>query len=306
MHTTNPLFREIEFFVEFITIERGLAPNTIAAYRHDIEKSADFLHSDLKRSSWSDVTTDDLLDILDDMRDREFETSSIARRLVAIKVFFKFLYSESLVPVNISEVMDSPRLWKILPDFLSVSEIDRLMNVFKTRTDDPLEFRNRVILELLYSPGLRVSEAATLPIRAIDFEEELIRVTGKGSKTRIVPIGKPALKLIKRYLADFRPQLAKDVGETSPALFLSNRGRPLERERVWQVVKLAAQYSGITKNIYPHILRHSFASHLLANGADLRTIQELLGHSDISTTEIYTHIQSSRLLAIHKKFHPRG
>lgn len=306
MHTTNPLFREIEFFVEFITIERGLAPNTIAAYRHDIEKSADFLHSNLKRSSWSDVTTDDLLDILDDMRDREFETSSIARRLVAIKVFFKFLYSESLVPVNISEVMDSPRLWKILPDFLSVSEIDRLMNVFKTRTDDPLEFRNRVILELLYSSGLRVSEAATLPIRAIDFEEELIRVTGKGSKTRIVPIGKPALKLIKRYLADFRPQLAKDVGETSPALFLSNRGRPLERERVWQVVKLAAQYSGITKNIYPHILRHSFASHLLANGADLRTIQELLGHSDISTTEIYTHIQSSRLLAIHKKFHPRG
>ncbi|MBO5900430.1 MAG: site-specific integrase, partial [Lentisphaeria bacterium] len=181
MHTNNSLCREIELFVEFITIERGLATNTIAAYRHDIEKSADFLSSVLKRNSWRDVTTDDLLDVLDDMRDQEFETSSIARRLVAIKVFFKFLYSESLVPVNISEVMDSPRLWKILPDFLSVSEIDRLMSVFKTRTDDPLEFRNRVILELLYSSGLRVSEAATLPIRSIDFEEELIRVTGKGS-----------------------------------------------------------------------------------------------------------------------------
>ena len=306
MHASNPLFREIDFFVEFLTIERGLAPNTIAAYRHDIETSAQFLGGKLKCNSWSEVTTDDLLDVLDNMRDQEFETSSIARRLVAIKVFFKFLYSESLVPANVSEVMDSPRLWKILPDFLSVSEIDRLLNVFKTRTDDPLEFRNRVILELLYSSGLRVSEAATLPIRAIDFEEELIRVTGKGSKTRIVPIGKPALRLIKRYIADFRPQLAGDTGENSPALFLSNRGRPLERERVWQVVKLAAQYSGITKNIYPHILRHSFASHLLANGADLRTIQELLGHSDISTTEIYTHIQSSRLLAIHKKFHPRG
>ena len=306
MHDKNSLSRDIDFFIEYITIERGLAPNTIAAYRHDIEECAAFLSENIKCRAWSEVTSDDLLDLLDDMHDREFQTSSIARRLVAIKVFFRFLHSENLIPVNISEAMDSPRLWKILPDFLSVSEIDRLLKVFRTRTDDPLEFRNRVILELLYSSGLRVSEAAELPIRAIDFEEELIRVTGKGSKTRIVPIGRPALKLIKRYLADFRPQLAKDNGESSPALFLSNRGRPLDRERVWQVVKIAAQYSGITKNIYPHILRHSFASHLLANGADLRTSQELLGHSDISTTEIYTHIQSSRLLAIHKKFHPRG
>ena len=306
MQQNNPLLREIEFFVEYITVERGLAPNTIAAYRHDVEETAGFLFSNLKCRSWSDVTCDDLLDVLDDMRDRDFETSSVARRLVAVKVLFKYLHAENLIPVNVSEVMDSPRLWKILPDFLSVPEVERLLGVFRTRTSDPLEVRNRVILELLYSSGLRVSEAAILPLRAVDFEEELIRVTGKGSKTRIVPVGKTALRLIKRYIAEFRPMLAGETGENSPALFLSNHGRPLDRERVWQVVKLAAGMSGITKNIYPHILRHSFASHLLANGADLRTIQELLGHSDISTTEIYTHIQSSRLLAIHKKFHPRG
>ncbi|MBR7119724.1 MAG: site-specific tyrosine recombinase XerD [Lentisphaeria bacterium] len=305
MKQNSSLQREIEYFVGYLVIERGLAANTIAAYRHDLESAAEFL-SRSGVSSWSKCSYDDLLDVLDDLRDRGFETSSIARHLVTLKVFFRYLAQEKLIASNITEVMDSPRLWKILPDFLSESEITRLLNTFSTRAGEPLELRNRVILELLYSSGLRVSEAAKLPLLAVDFEQELLRVEGKGSKVRIVPVGKPALRLLRRYIQEARPELAGERGENNPALFLSVRGRALDRERVWQVVKIAAERSGITKNIYPHMLRHSFASHLLSNGADLRAIQEMLGHSDISTTEIYTHVESSRLLSIHRKFHPRG
>lgn len=305
MNSSASLQRDIESFVEHLVIERGLAKNTISAYRHDLESAADFLDG-AGVTSWAQCTYDDLLDVLDDLRGCGFEASSIARHLVALKVFFRYLASEGKIEFNVTEVMDSPRLWKILPDFLSEDEVNRLLNTFSSRADEPLELRNRVILEMLYSSGLRVSEAATLPLRAVDFEQELLRVEGKGSKVRMIPIGKPALRLLKRYIFEARPELAGEKGINQSALFLSVRGKPLERERVWQVVKLAAQRSGITKNIYPHMLRHSFASHLLANGADLRAIQEMLGHSDISTTEIYTHVESSRLLSIHRKFHPRG
>lgn len=305
MNSSNPLLREIELFCEHLIIVRGLSVNTLAAYRHDLESAAEFL-TDSGVRAWKSCTYDDLLDVLDDLRDKGMETSSIARHLVSLKVFFRFLAQEELIEVNVTEVMDSPRLWKILPDFLSKAEVGKLLNSFSTRRDDPLEFRNRVILELLYSSGLRASEAATLPLRAVDFENELIRVEGKGSKVRAVPVGKPALRLLKKYISEIRPELAGEKGAFQSALFLSVRGRSLDRERVWQVVKLAAERSGITKNIYPHILRHSFASHLLSNGADLRAIQEMLGHSDISTTEIYTHVEKGRLLSIHRKFHPRG
>ena len=305
MSENDPLYREAGFFIEHLIIERGLAANTCSAYRRDIESAADFL-AGIGVTSWRSCTYDDLLDVLDDLRCRGFESSSIARHLVSIKMFFRFLSSEGYIEKNVTEVMESPRLWKILPDFLSEDEVSRLLNAFSPRASEPLELRNRLILELLYSSGLRVSEAAKLPMMAVDFDEELIRVVGKGSKTRIVPVGKPALRLLKRYITEARPELAGERGAAESALFLSNHGRPLDRERVWQVVKIAAVRSGIRKNIYPHILRHSFASHMLANGADLRSIQELLGHSDISTTEIYTHVETGRLLSIHRKFHPRG
>ena len=305
MHSKSHLFREIDFFAEHLVMERGLSANTLTAYRHDLESAAEFL-ADSGVTSWDKCTYDDLVDVLEDLYNKGFETSSIARHLVSIKVFFRYLAQEELIAANVAEIMDSPRLWKILPDFLSESEVGRLLNSFSTRGDDPLEFRNRVVLELLYSSGLRASEVATLPLRAVDFENELLRVEGKGSKVRMVPVGKPALRLLRKYVAEIRPELAGEKGAFQSALFLSVRGRPLDRERVWQIVKIAAERSGITKNIYPHILRHSFASHLLSNGADLRAIQEMLGHADISTTEIYTHVESGRLLAIHRKFHPRG
>ena len=213
--------------------------------------------------------------------------------------------SENKIPVDVTEIMESPRLWRILPDFLSEEEVLALLKAFPQSSDDPLEVRNRTVLELLYSSGLRVSETANLQLKCIDLEQEMIRVTGKGSKTRLVPVGKPALRQLKRYLTLARPILA-GKNPANPALFLSYRGKALDRERIWQVVKLGAERAGIQKNIHPHTLRHSFASHLLAHGADLRAIQEMLGHANIATTEIYTHIDRSKLLSVHRQFHPRG
>jgi len=257
-------------------------------------------------ADWGELSRDDLLDYLEERRVEGMQSTTIARNLIALKMLFRYLADEKLVRADITAVMDGPKLWRVLPDFLSEAEVDALLDAFPASGGaDALDVRNRTVLELLYSSGLRVSEAAGLTLNAIDFEKELVRVRGKGGKERIVPVGAPALKLLRRYLATARPELAAAVPR-SPYVFLSNRGRQLDRERIWQVVKLAAERAGIAKNIHPHSLRHSFASHLLAHGADLRVIQEMLGHANIATTEIYTHVESDRLLAIHRKFHPRG
>jgi integrase/recombinase XerD len=233
-----------------------------------------------------------------------YESTTIARRLVAIKVFFRYLFQEKIISEDITDVMDSPKLWRMLPDFLSLNEVNALLEVYSSRGKDPLTFRNRTMLELMYACGLRVSEEANLKTANILFEQSLLRVTGKGNKERIVPVGNTALKLLKRYLNEIRPELGPPEGELT--VVVSKNGKPLNRERIWAIVKEAARKAGITKNIYPHTLRHSFASHLLENGADLRIIQEMLGHADISTTQIYTHIDQNRLLNVHKQFHPRA
>ena len=299
------LLRDIEEFGEFTIFERGLAGNTRSAYETDLKSAAEYLSAVRHVVSWQQVDREMLLDYLDDLRDKNLESSTIARHLIALKMLFRYLKNEERIPVDITAVMDSPRLWKILPDFLSEEEVLALLKAFPPNSDDPLELRNRTVLELLYSSGLRVSEAASLQLKSIDLEQEMLRITGKGSKTRLVPVGKPALRLLKRYLENARPLLA-EKNPATPALFLSYRGRQLDRERIWQIVKLAAQRAGIFKSIHPHTLRHSFASHLLANGADLRAIQEMLGHANIATTEIYTHIDRSKLISVHRKFHPRG
>ena len=294
---------DINFFVEHLTLERNLSANTTEAYRRDAEDAARFLEA-RKFSAWDEIDCGVLLDYMDDLRARGLSSTTAARRLISLKMLFRFLAAEGRIKSDCAELVDSPKLWKTLPDFLSESEVDRLLNAFSGRSDDPLEIRNRAIMELLYSSGLRVSEAANLPLNAIDFESELLRVTGKGNKTRIVPVGAPALRMLKRYLESARGMLQQDHAP-SPKLFLSKNGRPLDRERIWQVVKLAALEAGIGKNIHPHTLRHSFASHLLSHGADLRVIQEMLGHADIATTEIYTHVDRKRLLMVHRQFHPR-
>ena len=295
----------IKLFIGHIVTERGLARRTAEAYRSDLLNAADAF-SQRGFADWSEIGREELLDYLEERRAEGMQSTTIARNLIALKMLFRYLADEKLVPADVTSVMDGPKLWRVLPDFLSEAEVDALLAAFPSSgTATALDIRNRTILELLYSSGLRVSEAAELPLTALDFESQLVRVRGKGSKERIVPVGVPALKLLRRYLDVARPELCAAVPR-SPYVFVSNHGRRLDRERIWQVVKLGAERAEIKKNIHPHSLRHSFASHLLDHGADLRVIQEMLGHANIATTEIYTHVESDRLLAIHRKFHPRG
>jgi len=299
------LKRNLEFFTTYLTLERGLGENTVSAYRTDLVEFCDFC----ARHSITDpaaLDRDTVLDFLGERQERFAEQpATLARKLVSIKLFCRFLAEEKVIAHDPSAVMESPRLWKYLPDFLSSDEVERLLNVYPARGNTAHLVRNRAILELLYASGLRVSEAAALELSGVDFEEATVRVTGKGRKTRIVPVGAPALRVLHYYAIHSRPVLAeKHPG--APELFLSVHGRPLNREWIWAMVKAAALAAGIDKNIHPHTLRHSFASHLLANGADLRVIQEMLGHADLRTTEIYTHVAKDRLQAIHRKFHPRA
>ncbi len=299
------LKRNLEFFETFLTLERGLGSNTVAAYGTDLREFIEFCAA----RGMDDARAIDrelILDFIGERQEKYEEASAtLARKLVSVKLFCRFLAQENVIDADPSSVMESPRLWRYLPDFLSMEEVDRLLAAFPARSKQPHLQRNRAILELLYASGLRVSEAAHLAVSDLNFEDATLRVTGKGSKTRIVPVGRPALAILKTYLETSRPALA----EKHPAaveLFLSVRGRPLNREWIWAMVKDAARTAGIAKDIFPHTLRHSFASHLLANGADLRVIQEMLGHADLRTTEIYTHVEKNRLLSIHHRFHPRA
>ncbi|OGV51602.1 MAG: site-specific tyrosine recombinase XerD [Lentisphaerae bacterium GWF2_44_16] len=294
--------KALEHFTGFLTLEKGLSENTLIAYRTDLFDFIDFLRK-TGIAGFEHVCRNNILDYLGNCKDRGMETATLARRLVSVKVLFRYLFQEKLIPADITDVMDSPKLWRLLPDFLSTQEVESLLNAFEKTGKDPLIFRNRTILELMYACGLRVSETATLKLGSINIPEGIIRVIGKGDKERIVPAGKPALNLVGRYISEIRPQLL--AGEEN-TLFLSRTGKPLDRERIWAIVKDAARIAGIHKNIHPHTLRHSFASHLLENGADLRIIQEMLGHADISTTQIYTHIDQQKLLNVHRRFHPRA
>lgn len=293
---------DLKHFITYLSLERNLSGNTVAAYKHDLTDFIAYMQN-RKISEAAQISRDDILDFLGDRRDEGLESTTLARRLVAIKVFLRYLLKEKLIPEDVTAIMDGPRLWQVLPDFLSVQEVDRLLNVFPNSAKEPLTQRNRTIFEVMYACGLRVSETADLKISDVDFENELMRVHGKGGKTRIVPVGKMAVASLRKYLELTRPQLAANPLE--PALFISKSGRKLNREWIWNLIKQAAETAGINKNIHPHTLRHSFATHLLENGADLRVIQELLGHADIATTEIYTHVDAKRLLKIHRQFHPR-
>lgn len=299
---TASLLQRINEFLGHATLERGLAKNSIAAYKSDLGQLAAYLVSkDI--ADWASVERSDLVDFLEELRDRDQAPATLARKMVATKVFFRYLFQENLVSRNVTEVMDGPRLWQMLPGFLTSEEVEQFLDSFR-RPVDALGHRNETMMELLYASGLRVSELADLRVDNLKFDQGVIRITGKGNKTRIVPFGIPARKLLLIYLRNTRPELAK--GATEPQVFLSRNGRPLTRARIWGIVKAGGRAAGIHKNIYPHTLRHSFASHLLANGADLRVIQEMLGHADISTTQIYTHVDHERLRRHHQLYHPRG
>ena len=294
----------INSFIEYLQIERGLSSNTCDSYRSDLQNFSAYMQAH-NIARLTDVDRDILLDFLDSLRDEELEVTTIARHLTSLKIFFRYLFNEKLITVNPAEVMDSPKLWRILPDHLSGAEVEALLKSFSPLDPDLLAARNGVMLQLMYASGLRVSEVTALQLNQVSFDTRMLRVCGKGSKERLVPADENTLALLSRYLKTIRPELAAD-NPLIPFVFLSRTGKKLNRERVWAIVKEAALRAGIDKNIHPHTLRHSFATHLLENGADLRSIQEMLGHADISTTEIYTHVDKGRLLQIHRKFHPRS
>lgn len=291
----------LDQFLDYVALEKGLSPNTRAAYANDLQTFLAYLRT-CGVSSINAVRRNHITGFLLAQKDQGLSTNSLCRRLVAIKVFFRFLQQEGLLASNITEAMESPKVWKMLPGTLTYKEVDRLLA--SPDASRPLGLRDRALLETLYGTGLRVSELAHLTLNDIHFDEGYVRCMGKGSKERVVPIGDRAITALRQYLEDVRPALSK--GRVVAAVFLNYRGQPLGRKGIWKLIKKHARAAGITKNVKPHTLRHSFASHLLANGAPLRVIQEMLGHADIATTQIYTHVDPARLKSIHAQFHPRA
>jgi integrase/recombinase XerD len=291
---------EADGFMLFVATERGLSD----AYQLSVRQTLDALAAHLRRKGLplADVGTDELSDFLMERKKSGLAASSLRIATVHLKVFFRWLASRGKLPMDPAEPLLSPRPDQTLPETLHGSEVKKLLNLIDPAK--PLGRRDLAMLELFYASGLRLSELCSVRLEGLDLDEGFIRVTGKGNKTRIVPVGGRAREAVTDYLRNERPSLV--TKRTSSEIFISIRGTRLSPDRVRQIVKERAALAGIEQNVYPHLLRHSFATHLLEGGADLRVIQELLGHADIATTQIYTHVDGARLKAIHKKFHPRG
>lgn len=287
--------------MKYLAVERGLSENYQVIVQRSLEEFSGWF-SRRKESGWSGVEAGDITEFLAFRKRSGLQASSIRLDAVALRIFFRFLVARRGWKSNPAETLSLPRPEKHLPETLNRDEVRRLIE--SVGAGDPQGLRDRAMLELLYSSGLRVSELCDARLENIDLESGFIRVTGKGNKTRLVPVGRPAREAVRCYLDSGRPTL---VGRrTGAEIFLSVRGRKLTPQRIWQLIRQYAGRAGLERNVHPHLMRHSFATHLLGGGADLRVIQELLGHADISTTQIYTHVEKSGLRAVLKKFHPRG
>jgi integrase/recombinase XerD len=291
----------IEPFMDYLSIERGLAENTILAYRGDLLKYAQFMTVTLERPL-TNIQRDDITRFMLDEKDKGLSPNSISRSLASIKMFHRFLVRERICKKDPAALVETPKLWKKLPDVLSVEEIERMIEASKGK--DWQSIRDHAVLELFYASGVRVSELTDLKLENINLEIGYIRCVGKGRKERLIPIGKRAKVALQKYCHKVRRDLLKD--RAIQTVFLSRLGKQISRQSIWKLIKQYAQKAGIKKSIKPHTLRHSFATHLLEHGADLRAVQEMLGHSDISTTQIYTHVDKERLRTVHKQYHPRG
>ena len=291
----------ISSFLTHIKVEKGLASNTISAYRRDMGKFAEFAQK--RKLALENISRDDLVDFLAGLYRQRLESKSVARHLVTLRNFFRFAQVQGMIPADPSVNLESPKIRRSLPGYLRLEEVDRLLAQPDAKT--PLGLRDRGILEVLYSAGLRVSELVGLRVSDLDTKVGCVRCIGKGDKERIVPIGKKALNMVEKYLRDGRPKLI-GVAPASPALFVNRRGRPLSRVGVWKILSGYGRRAGLRMALTPHMLRHSFATHLLERGADLRSVQLMLGHADISTTQIYTHVVEERLKQIYKAHHPRA
>jgi len=292
---------QLDRFGDYLTLEQGTSPRTLEAYRRDVERLVDYTRTKGGLSP-VDVTSRMLREFVYHLKDLGLAPSSIRRNISAVRTYFRFLLSDGVVARDPSERLETPKRWRTLPDVLTVEEVSRLIS--SPTLDDPLAFRDRAMLELAYGAGLRVSEWITLGTRDVLLEDKLVRVFGKGSKERLVPIGRSAIGAVATYVRELRPRLEKGAGKG--ALFLNARGEPLTRMGAWRILRKYVERAGITKAVSPHTLRHSFATHLLEGGADLRAVQEMLGHADISTTQIYTHVDREYLRQVHRQYHPRA
>ena len=290
----------VDRFVDFLTLEQGAAALTHEAYARDVTRFATFALVKGARDPGT-IAPKLLRDYVYHMKDLGLAPASIRRNISAIRTYYRFLLAEGRATTDPSERLETPRGWRTLPGVLTVDEAERLIQ--SVELDEPLAFRDRALFELAYGAGLRVSEWLSIAIRDVLLADGIVRVFGKGSKERLVPIGRSAIGAVGVYLRELRPKL--DRGESQGKLFLNARGQPLTRMGAWKILKKYVQKAGITRPVSPHTLRHSFATHLLEGGADLRAVQEMLGHADISTTQIYTHVDREYLRRVHRQFHPR-
>jgi integrase/recombinase XerD len=296
------LSEDLTAFRNYLTAERGMAKNTVLAYGRDLDRFAgwvaegglgDYLRPGLR----------ELANYLGRLRDENLAPPSVARHLVALKMFYRFLRIEERTDANTVELLSSPTLWERIPQVLSPDNVEKLLAA--PQAGDRFFLRDRALLETLYATGSRASEVVGLCLEDVYLDSSFLKCHGKGNKQRVVPLGRPAVAALKAYLGEQRPGLTRAAAD-APWVFVSRGGRALTREMLWVIVKKYVRRAGLNARVSPHTLRHSFATHLLSGGADLRTVQELLGHANIRTTQMYTHVDRDRLRAVHKKFHPRG
>jgi integrase/recombinase XerD len=291
----------VERFDDFLALEQGASVKTSEAYRLDVARFVTYASVKGAKAP-TEVSARTLREYVYHLKDIGLAPASIRRNVSAVRTYFKFLIGEGHVVRDPSERLETPKRWRTLPEVLGVDEVEKLLTA--PALTEPLAFRDRAMLELAYGAGLRVSEWISLGVRDVMLQDHLVRVFGKGAKERLVPIGRKAIGATAVYLRELRPSLEK--GEGKGVLFLNARGQPMTRMGAWKILRKYVKQAGITKPVSPHTLRHSFATHLLEGGADLRAVQEMLGHVDISTTQIYTHIDREYLRSVHKQFHPRA
>lgn len=291
----------ISSFLTHIRVEKGLSSNTVSAYKRDLMKFSEFAQK--RKVTLEAASRDDLVDFLASLYRQHLESKSVARHLVSLRNFFRFAQIQELIPADPTINLESPKIRRSLPGYLRLEEVEKLLAQPDAKT--PFGLRDRAMLEVLYSAGLRVTELVSLRVSDLDTKVGCVRCIGKGDKERIVPIGKKALVMVERYLRDARPEML-GKSPASPTLFVNRRGKPLSRVGVWKILSAYGRRAGLRVALTPHMLRHSFATHLLERGADLRSVQLMLGHADISTTQIYTHVVEERLKQIYKAHHPRA
>ena len=295
------MYHHVDGYLNFLAVEKGISLNTLEAYSRDLNRFVEFVEQagvkDIR-----EISSDNVISFLGNLKGGGLATSSINRSLAAIRGFYRYLLTENIIDENPVANIELAKVWMHLPDTLSREEMAILLR--KPGTKTPLAVRDTAMLELLYATGIRVSELISLSMSNINWQAGYLIVVGKGNKERIVPIGRTAFDCLNRYVKDSRRRLSK--GKSVNTIFLNRSGTGLTRQGFWKIVKKYVRRLGLRKKVYPHTFRHSFATHLLEGGADLRSVQVMLGHADISTTQIYTHITRERLKEIHRKYHPRG